>query len=47
MSGRSEESIPLPERIAAVLAVSPWAADRAGGTSCFPGRRGEYTNQEA
>jgi hypothetical protein len=47
MSGRSEKSIPLPERVAAVLAVSPLPADRAGRTSCFPGRHGEYTNQEA
>jgi hypothetical protein len=47
MSGRSEKSIPLPERVAAVLAVSPWPADRAGRTTCFPGLRGEYTNQEA
>jgi hypothetical protein len=28
MSGRSESSIPSPERTAAVLAVSPWPADR-------------------
>jgi hypothetical protein len=47
MSGRLEKSIPLPERVAAVLAVSPLHADRAGRTTCFPGRHGEYTNQEA
>jgi hypothetical protein len=39
MRGRLEKSIPLPERVAAVLAVSSWPADRAGWTSCFPGRQ--------
>ena len=47
MSGRLEKSIPLPERVAVVLAVNPLPADRAGPASCFPGRHGEYTNQEA
>jgi hypothetical protein len=47
MSDRSEKSIPLPERVAAVFAVSRLPADRAGQTTCFPGRHGGYTNQEA
>jgi len=47
MSGRLEKSIRLPERVAAVFAVSPLPADRAGRATCFPGRHGEYTNQEA
>ena len=48
MSGRSEKSIRLPERVAAVFAVSPLPADRAGRAN-VPSQRGngEYTNQEA